>query len=108
MPQRIQRQRTKGWRMPNGAIYVGRPTRFGNPWTVGQVACGCRSVGECNHNSMRCDTAEEAVRMYRWWIDQWKPARREELKVLRGMDLACWCPLDQPCHADVLLEVANQ
>lgn len=31
-PTRIQRKRTKGWKMPEGAIYVGRPTQWGNPW----------------------------------------------------------------------------
>ncbi len=32
----------------------------------------------------------------------------EEIRAeLRGKDLACWCPLDGPCHADVLLEIAN-
>jgi Domain of unknown function (DUF4326) len=33
-PRRIQRQRTKGWRMPAGAIYVGRPSPWGNPWPI--------------------------------------------------------------------------
>lgn len=37
MPQRIQRKRVKGWRMPEGAVYVGRPTEWGNPWRPGQV-----------------------------------------------------------------------
>lgn len=41
MPQRIQRKRTKGWRMPEGAIYVGRPTVYGNPFEVIQLPCGC-------------------------------------------------------------------
>lgn len=34
----------------------------------------------------------------------WRKIRRE----LAGKNLACWCPLDQPCHADVLLELANR
>jgi hypothetical protein len=34
-PERIQRRRAKGWRMPDGAVYVGRPTKWGNPWIVG-------------------------------------------------------------------------
>jgi hypothetical protein len=32
----------------------------------------------------------------------------EQMADLRGKNLACWCPLDQPCHADVLLEIANR
>lgn len=92
--------------MPEGAIYVGRGTRFGNPFLLGLVACSCRSVGECTHNSMRRETRAEAVESYR---DMPRTQRRiDEIRgALRGKNLACWCPLDQPCHADVLLEIAN-
>ena len=106
-PKRIQRRRTKGWRMPEGAIYVGRPTKWGNLWVVGLADCGCRCAGECTHNTFRCETAAEAVQMHRDWILSGKRLRFEVVKELRGKDLACWCPLDQPCHADVLLEIAN-
>ena len=34
MPKRIQRKRTAGWRMPENTVYVGRPTRWGNPYPV--------------------------------------------------------------------------
>src|ERR1035437_1021501 len=67
-PKRIQRRRTKGWRMPEGAIYVGRPTKWGNLWVVGLADCGCRCAGECTHNTFRCETAAEAVQMHRDWI----------------------------------------
>lgn len=107
MPVRIQRRRVKGWRMPEGAVYVGRPTIWGNLWQVGLARCGCRSAGECNHNSFRVETAAEAVELYRQWITQ-GTLRRQFLHLLRGHDLCCWCPLDQPCHADVLLELANR
>ena len=88
-PQRIQRRRTKGWRMPEGAVYVGRGTKWGNPFRLGDGW-----------------TAEAAVNEYRWAIDtNGSPSMiRAELA---GKDLACWCPLDQPCHADLLLELAN-
>lgn len=106
MPKRIQMSRAKGWRKPPGAIYVGRPTRFGNPYRVGLVTCGCRSAGECNHNTLRVDAAEEAVIGYRAWLDAWKPERlAAALEPLRGHNLACWCREGQPCHADVLLEL---
>lgn len=108
MPSRLQRRRTKGWRMPEGAVYVGRPARGGNPFRVGLVACGCRSAGECNHNALRVETAEKAVEAYRVWLAQWKPERLAAfLGELRGRDLVCWCRPGQPCHADVLLELAN-
>jgi hypothetical protein len=93
--------------MPAGAVYVGRPTKWGNPWTVGLVACGCRSAGECQHNIFRCATAAEAVEAYRAWVLEGKHRKVWARQELRGMDLACWCPLNQPCHADVLLEIAN-
>lgn len=94
MPQRIQRKRTKGWKAPEGAVYVGRPTRWGNPFRLGIFA-----------ESM---TRADAVIAYRRWVSKatsgWYSMVVDEL---RGKDLMCWCPLDQPCHADVLLELAN-
>jgi hypothetical protein len=75
--------------MPKGAVYVGRPTPFGNPYSV--QAWGRKG----------------AVSAYRLLMVH--PAADLDLirRELRGKDLACWCPLDQPCHADVLLEIAN-
>lgn len=109
MPKRIQRKRTKGWKMPPNTVYVGRPTKWGNLWRVGQ------QIG----NNDWPMTPEEGVACYRKWIVA-RDADRERSKrsfdgpysdkiktELRGKNLACWCPLDQPCHADVLLEIAN-
>lgn len=93
MPERIQRRRTKGWRMPPGAVYVGRPTKWGNPY----------SQMDLGH--------EDAVWNFRRWIEQspMGPEFAAEARhELAGRDLACWCPADLPCHADVLLEIANQ
>ena len=85
MPERIQRKRTKGWKMPPNTVYVGRPTNWGNFALDGSVESFRRFV---------CEDASDA----------WKGRVRIDL---RGKNLACWCPLDQPCHADVLLELAN-
>lgn len=117
MPQRIQRKRTKGWRMPEGAIYVGRPTKWGNPWTPANY------IFMDNHTlAGRHATAEECVALYRKEITcrsrgclnidgRGTPEHGWTIGLdpteLRGHDLACWCPLDSPCHADVLLELAN-
>lgn len=94
IPVRIQRQRLKGWRMPPNTVYVGRPSRWGNPWTVE----GWRS-------------ALDAVNEYRKALEnpptQFFVEIVAQIGQLRGKNLACWCPLDQPCHADVLLEIAN-
>ena len=95
-PVRIQRRRTKGWRMPEGAVYVGRPTRWGNPFRINVESDTSRPV---------------AIGHYSRWLTSLlrsgTPFAQEFLDPLRGHDLVCWCPLDQPCHADVLLELAN-
>lgn len=136
MPERIQRKRTKGWRMPEGAVYVGRPTKFGNPFEAYKcTCCGYWDVRDDNGVTYLVDHAyvrqehvranpatwttkdeaiREAVRLYSdeltYWVGgrmDWDSTFREAVSGLRGKDLACWCPLDQPCHADVLLEIAN-
>jgi hypothetical protein len=89
MPKRIQRKRKKGWKMPEGAIYVGRPTRFGNPFSVEGFG---RNL---------------AVFNFRQRMRNMQLVNPSFFDELRGKDLACWCPLDKPCHADVLLEIAN-
>ncbi len=90
-PRRVQRSRRAGWRMPADAVYVGRPTRWGNPVPVGP------GVGRA-----------EAVRRYRVLLGADPGLRARARAELAGRDLVCWCPLDQPCHADVLLAAANE
>lgn len=90
MAVRIQRKRTKGWRMPKDAVYVGRPTIWGNRFTMDDGL----TRQEC------VDRFREMVNRGGWWAVN--PQRHS-----RGKDLACWCRLGQPCHADVLLEIAN-
>ena len=94
-PQRIQRKRTKGWRMPN-AVYVGRPGRWGNPFIADLLNGGNMSPEETVDHFRRAlidgrlQFSVASVRMD-----------------LAGKDLACWCPPGAPCHADVLLLLAN-
>lgn len=91
LPKRIQRKRTKGWKMPPNTVYVGRPGMFGNMFKLKDGW-----------------TRAEAVERYRGVLAD-HPSWREQIQwSLRGKDLACWCRVDQPCHADVLLEIANQ
>ncbi len=99
-PVRIQRKRSKGWRMPDGAVYVGRPTRWGNPWRVGEWSSTLGRTMDVTDAVARF-SREHAVGGTRAWMN------REWREQLSGKDLVCWCPLDQPCHADVLLEIAN-
>jgi len=82
----IQRKRTKGWRMPPNARYVGRPTIYGNPYIVAEYG------------------RERAIELYEVWLDEQIQTDPTFLDQLRGKDLACFCPLDTPCHADVLLK----
>ena len=118
MAKRIQRKRTKGWRMPDGAVYVGRPTKWGNPFSIGgyfTVGNGRGKIGfawlqalsfeYADSNFALIETAKQAVDYYRRYVTNYPP---RDIKELRGKDLACWCALDQPCHADVLLEIANE
>jgi len=70
-------------------VYVGRPTKWGNPFVVGKDG-----------------TREEVIVKYRDWLHQQPNLIAEAKKELRGMVLGCYCkPL--PCHADVLLQIAN-
>ena len=116
--RRIQLSRAKGWRKPAGAVVVTRPGRWGNPF---------RTLGGL--------TSAQAVQMYRELIatgvarsprtgarftgeDYYahppggrkpmiRPTQDDIKRALAGRPLACWCPTSQPCHADVLLAIAN-
>ncbi|MEV8180311.1 DUF4326 domain-containing protein [Specibacter sp. NPDC078692] len=114
-PQRIQRKRTQGWRAPAGAMYVGRGSKWGNPCHIvpmhrsGPFDLERDDVGFVGqHTSLEGARASAASR-YRDYVDNGlAPSAHEIRSALAGKDLMCWCPLDQPCHADVLLEIANQ
>jgi hypothetical protein len=95
-PRRIQLSRRRGWRKPAGAIVVSRPSKWGNPFVIDESR-----------------TRAEAIRLYERALAGRGPVklrftRAEVKRELAGRDLACWCPLDVPCHADVLLAVANE
>lgn len=118
MPKRIQRQRTKGWRMPPYTIYVGRPTQWGNPFKAaagdepGRVVAAFRALMTGNDKWFRTHsgyswTAGLIYSMTEMCGETMAERSEKLLAPLRGMDLACWCQLDKPCHADVLLELAN-
>jgi hypothetical protein len=111
--QRIQRKRTKGWRMPEGAVYVGRGDKeaWGNPFHVGHETSIVVFPPGGGPDAWGCGmpiTRQLAVDLYRAWLLARPAAVEAARETLAGRDLACWCALDQPCHADVLLEVANR
>lgn len=136
-PVRIRRRRTRGWKMPPNTVYVGRPTKWGNPFDFRRaehcwnaLAFGCRGDA--------AGRREASVVAFRQWLCDPRgrikeldfcvvldagektveigprvrigaaPSIAEIRSALRGKNLACWCPLDRPCHADVLLELANR
>ena len=84
-PIRIQRKRIKGWTMPENTVYVGRPTKWGNPYSI--------SAGRSH-----------SLKFYRIWLEEKLEEDPHFLDDLKDKNLACWCKLSQPCHVDVLLE----
>jgi hypothetical protein len=106
--KRVQLSRRRGFKLPPNTVNVARPSRWGNPFIVGKhgtreqcvklfrLMCGgllCISVDS--------DCADAQQRFMKW--------AKANIWRLRGKDLACWCRLDgKPCHADVLLEAADQ
>lgn len=102
MPKRIQRKRAKGWRMPPNTVYVGRGSKYGNPFIVGEVYEGDFIIDNQHAKCCFADIYADGI-----WKDFSLPSPDEIKKSLKGKDLACWCPLDKPCHADILLKIAN-
>jgi hypothetical protein len=124
-PQRIQLRRAKGWRKPEGAVVVARPGRWGNPFTVmnghrqgwlvwddrdrlGLAPGYTTSAGFIASFLTREEAQADAVKRYRKWITSAAGRSADLVPLLRGRDLACWCRTEWPCHADVLLALANR
>lgn len=101
-PKRIQRKRTKGWRMPERTLYVGRGSRWGNPYKIGDRYRNPFDGGEMEI------TRENCLELFRLYAQGRMALGIKWLEPLRGKNLSCWCREDQPCHADILLELANQ
>lgn len=119
MPQRIQRRRTRGWKMPEGVVYVGRPTKWGNPWTVawskeqGLIRDGFHEYACFENFKAWLTWTDEHREKYPktceiWLYEERRAELLKHLHELRGKDLACYCGPEDSCHADVLLEIANR
>lgn len=131
-PKRIQRRREKGWRMPPGAVCVTRPGLLGNPFTLAAAI----EAGFLEPNAPPRERGSFLAGCFDhwltdglcgWWQGPESERRRAEvlarLPEIRGRDLACWCrlcelhrdglpagetcPDCEPCHADILLALAN-
>ena len=120
--KRIQRKRTRGWKMPSNTIYVGRPTKWGNPFKVGSYL---NAWGKAFIATQLCKTAKEVKELYKSGILDKKITLENSLKwyemsikfkikhkvldinELKEKDLACWCSLDKLCHADILIKLCK-
>lgn len=125
--ERIQRLREAGWKKPAGAVYVGRPGIFGNPFAA-KIPSGESGLATTTRQNLADEfrawlTMPLVRRMTRnGWADvtyggsdnylgipfSGRRVILDRIHELRGKDLMCWCPVSQPCHADVLLELANK
>lgn len=133
MPERIQRRRTKGWTKPEGAVHVGRPSRWGNPYKLGQTLVRYPAIngdqwelegrsgktpGEMHHyrhpdgtitwHQVELASTKKVMELYRKHAESTVGYAVRARAELAGKDLMCWCPEGSPCHADVLLEIANR
>ncbi|MGB3388463.1 MAG: DUF4326 domain-containing protein [Pseudaminobacter sp.] len=86
---KVLNARTVGKAPAPGRVYIGRPSKWGNPFVIG-----------------RDGSREEVIEKYRAWLAS-QPELLDALDELRGRDLVCWCA-PQGCHGDVLIELANQ
>jgi len=92
--------------MPENTIYVGKPSKWANPFDWDDYITELHDERQAK---------QFAIDDFKGWlagkINMYRDSRDrmlEELDELRGFDLVCWCKPDEPCHADVLLELANE
>ena len=111
-PVRVQRKRTKGWKMPENTVYVGRPTKFGNPYKVVSED-GYFFVKDTENNywggfyNRKEDAHKKSVECFSGYIDGQIGLKKIDVSVLKGKNLACFCPPNCQCHADILLKIVN-
>lgn len=114
-PVRLQLSRRRGFNLQalsiatNGlsAVNVARPSKWGNPWKIGANRCAGRGM---EYREEPVSDAKTAVRFFRDTLrltPRNYPSNAEIVSELRGKNLACWCRPGAPCHADVLLDLAN-
>ena len=120
-PVRLRRRRGRGRELPQGAVYVGRSTVWSNPFVVSRSSDfhglpGSWFVrgedGAVFHpdEDDQASARRKAVELYAREVLEGR-ARTTSVELIRselaGGDLVCWCPSGVPCHADVLLQIAN-
>ena len=109
-PYRVQLSRKRGWRKPENTVSVARPTKWGNPYRVGDAGWNPWYPDAVATHSDVVDAFEVDLESETgFWSERANAylTANDVREALRGKNLACWCPLDHPCHADVLLAIAN-
>ena len=103
MPVRIQRKRTAGWKMPENTVSVTRPGKWGNPFKIGD------KIRDPNSGKVikTLRTLDDVLLWYKNYL-RYRMMHEEIKKELKGKNLACFCAEGQPCHADILLKIANE
>jgi len=103
-PVRIQRSRQHKQVSPNGLpiVYVGRPSKWGNPFKVKTEVFGIHSKWK-----KWLDDINDVIKHYELYIKDKIERKELDIKKLKGKNLACWCKIGDPCHADILLKLAN-
>jgi hypothetical protein len=115
-PKRIQRKRTKGWRMPPNTVYVGRPSKWGNPYDWREYRRDFDERLSLSGLDREEWCRQEAIDSFVIDIKRNDGFSQRMLKFdpadikkeLRGKNLACWCNASELCHADILMEIANE
>jgi hypothetical protein len=114
LPTRLHRTRRARAATPVGAVYVGRPTLWGNPFSGRPRIGHARSVilyqawiaGDLSPRVLRCAGFTESEINA---LQRWRARLIPSLSQLRGRSLQCWCPLTSDwCHADALLRIVNR
>jgi len=119
---RIQRKRTKGYKQPPDTIYVGRPSKWGNPIMLDgdciYIDASHRrkilspwvfyTVGDIDDVIYLFEKLLDGTQFVNKDLQHWSDYfTKLDITKLKGANLSCWCSLDKPCHADILLKYAN-
>jgi hypothetical protein len=110
MGERVTLSRAKGWRMPPNTVKVDRSTKWGNPYDWRDYLDAWKTefgYGVISSDEVGREDWCRAMAVAAFREDIQDGAIVLPLHELRGLNLACWCPPHSPCHANVLLEIAN-
>ena len=106
-PQRLQRKRQKGYKLPPDTICVTRGTKYGNPFVIGEVLSidqiGFLNTCDFKKYAFEVITREASLYLFAVYI-----LPKLDMNPIKGKNLACFCSIESACHADILLEYANK